>query len=155
MGANEKMRDKPAFAADAKLVEKIARLASGAQTPSCNHYEGDADFKNNGLRPYARYRDLGIAEASGGLVHAHVIRMLPPCPDEARKVHLHATVFQMIYVLKGWIKVQFQGQEPQVMRAGTCWTQPPSIKHAVLDYSGDFEALEVLLPADFETVTLA
>jgi hypothetical protein len=41
------------------------------------------------------------------------------------------------------------------MRAGTCWTQPPSIKHAVLDYSDDFEALEVLLPADFETVTLA
>ena len=42
-----------------------------------------------------------------------------------------------------------------VMRAGTCGTQPPSIKHAVLDYSDDFEALEVLLPADFETVTLA
>jgi hypothetical protein len=67
----------------------------------CNHFEGDADFKDNGLRPYARYRDLGVAEATGGLVHAHVIRMVPPCPDQARKVHLHATVFQMIYVLKG------------------------------------------------------
>jgi quercetin dioxygenase-like cupin family protein len=61
----------------------------------------------------------------------------------------------MIYVLKGWLKVSFEGQEPQIMRAGTCWTQPPGIKHAVLDYSDDFEALEVLLPADFETVTVA
>ena len=155
MGANDKMRDKPAFAADAKLVERIAKLATGGQTVGCNHLAGDDDFKANGLRPYARYRDLGVADATGGLVHAHVIRMLPPCPDEARKVHLHATVFQMIYVLKGWSKVQFEGQEPQIMRAGTCWTQPPSIKHAVLDYSDDFEALEVLLPADFETVTVA
>jgi mannose-6-phosphate isomerase-like protein (cupin superfamily) len=155
MDADDNVRDKAVFAAAAGLVERVARLAAGGQTASCNHFECNDDFKANGLRPYARYRDLGVASATGGLVHAHVIRMLPPCPDEARKVHFHATVFQMIYVLKGWLKVSFEGQEPQIMRAGTCWTQPPGIKHAVLDYSDDFEALEVLLPADFETVTVA
>jgi uncharacterized RmlC-like cupin family protein len=158
MGAKDRLQDtkpldKKAFTADAKLVDRVAALAAGPQTVSCNHFNGDDDFKANGLRTYARYRDLEVAAATGGLVHAHVIRMLPPCPDEARKVHSHTTAFQMIYVLKGWSKVQFEGQAPQIMRAGTCWTQPPSIKHAVLDYSEDFEALEILLPADFETVT--
>jgi hypothetical protein len=33
--------------------------------------------------------------------------------------------------------------------------QPPRIKHAVLGYSDDCELLEIVLPADFETVTLA
>ena len=35
------------------------------------------DFKD-GLRGYAAYRDLGIKQASGGLVQAHVIRFVRP-----------------------------------------------------------------------------
>ena len=40
------------------------------------------------------------------------------------------------------------------MREGSCWLQPPKIKHKVLDYSDDCELLEIILPADFETVEL-
>jgi hypothetical protein len=40
------------------------------------------------------------------------------------------------------------------MREGSCWLQPPKIKHAVLDYSDDCELLEIILPADFATVEL-
>jgi hypothetical protein len=36
-------------------------------------------------------------------------------------------------------------------RAGS---QPPRIKHTVLGYSDDCELLEIVLPADFKTVTL-
>lgn len=133
------------------LVQGLAKLARTAQQVSISHFKGDDDFKANGLRSYARYRDLGVEKATSGLVQAHVIRMLPPCTDQARSYHLHATVFQMIYVLKGWIKVKLEDRDPVTMNAGTCWTQPPSIKHAVLDYSGDFEALEIILPADFAT----
>lgn len=158
MGANDKLQEGSAtagtaYAPKAELLRQLAALAAGRQTAVVCHSRGEDDFKVGGLRAYARYRDLGVAEATGGLVHAQVMRMVGPCPDEARKVHLHATVFQMIYVLEGWIKVKLDGHEPQVMRKGTCWTQPPSIKHAVLDYSDDYEGLEILLPADFETVT--
>ena len=38
--------------------------------------------------------------------------------------------------------------------AGSRWIQPPGIKHTVLGYSDDCELLEIVLPADFETVTL-
>ena len=40
------------------------------------------------------------------------------------------------------------------MRAGTAWLQPPRIEHTVLDYSDDCELLEIILPAEFDTVEL-
>jgi uncharacterized RmlC-like cupin family protein len=114
----------------------------------------EADFEG-GLRRYAKYRDLGIAAATGGLARAHVIRMIPPCdPAEVSKRHYHDVHFQMIYVLKGWIKTELAGQGAITMRAGSAWIQPPRIEHVVLDYSDDCEVLEVILPAEFKTVEL-
>jgi hypothetical protein len=109
-------------------------------------------FKRDGLRPYAKYRDLGIAKATRGLAQAHVIRLVPPCTDAVRKRHTHAVELQLVYVLKGWIKNEFEGHGEQLMREGTCWLQPPNIKHTVLDYSDDCEMLEIIVPAKFDTV---
>lgn len=127
--------------------------AAPAQRFTVSHLKAD-DFKPNGLRPYAQYRDLGIAEATHGLAIAQVIRFVPPVTDEVRKRHYHNVQFQMVYVLKGWMKNEFEGHGEHVMRAGSCWIQPPGIHHTVLDYSDDLEVLEIVLPAEFETVTL-
>jgi mannose-6-phosphate isomerase-like protein (cupin superfamily) len=115
----------------------------------------DADFKADGLRAYAHYRDLGIKDATHGLAQAHVIRLLGPCdPQEVSKLHYHDVEFQMVYVLKGWVKTYMEGQGETMMSQGSCWTQPPRIRHMILDYSDDVELLEVILPADFKTVEL-
>ena len=114
----------------------------------------DGVFQTDGLRPYARYRDLGVAAATNGLCQAHVIRLIGPCTDEVRKRHYHATELQLIYVLKGWMKNEFEGHGEQLMQAGSCWIQPPKIKHTVLDYSDDCEVLEIIVPANFKTVEL-
>ena len=117
-----------------------------------HHREDDFDA---GLRRYAKYRDFGFNKATNGMVQAHVIRFVPPCrPEEVSKRHYHDVDFQMVYVLKGWIKTELEGQGAIVMRAGSCWIQPPRIEHVVLDYSDDCEVLEVVLPADFKTVEL-
>ena len=116
----------------------------------------EEDFKADGLRTYAQYRDLGIAEASHGLAQAHVIRLIGPCnPAEVSKLHFHDVEFQMVYVLKGWIKTYMEGQGETLMKEGSAWTQPPRIKHLIMDYSDDVELLEVILPAEFKTVELA
>jgi quercetin dioxygenase-like cupin family protein len=83
-----------------------------------------------------------------------VIRLRSPCTDEVRKRHLHEPELQLIYVLKGWVKNEFEGQGEQMMSAGSCWLQPPGIEHTVLDYSPDAELLEIVVPADFKTVEL-
>ena len=80
-----------------------------------------------------------------------MIRLVPPCTDEVRKRHLHKTELQLVYVLKGWMKNEFEGHGEQMMSVGSCWLQPTGIEHTVLDYSPDCEVLEVIVPADFET----
>jgi uncharacterized RmlC-like cupin family protein len=127
------------------------KTAASVQHFTVSHLN-DADFKQDGLRSYALYRDLGIAAGSGGLCQAHVIRMLSPCTDEVRKPHQHETELQLIYVLQGWVKNEFEGEGVQMMSAGSCWLQPPGIRHTVLDYSADVELLEIIVPADFKTV---
>lgn len=113
----------------------------------------EADFMTGGLRDYSAYRDLGIAAATGGLATAHVIRMTAPFTPALGERHHHNVRFQMIYVLKGWFKNEFEGEGVHVMKAGTCWLQPPGIRHTVLGWSDDCELLEIILPAEHETVT--
>lgn len=132
-----------------------AKRARPKQRVAVSHHR-EEDFKADGLRTYAKYRDLGIAEASNGLARAHVIRLVGPCnPAEVSKLHFHDVEFQMVYVLKGWVKTYMEGQGETLMQEGSAWTQPPRIKHLIMDYSDDVELLEVILPAEFKTVELA
>ena len=142
---------KPRASAARRAAPKPARPK---QRFVVSHHRED-DFKADGLRAYAEYRDLGIAKGTHGLARAHVIRLIGPCdPKEVSKLHFHGVEFQMVYVLKGWVKTYLEGQGEILMREGSCWTEPPRIKHLIRDYSDDCELLEVILPADFETVEL-
>jgi mannose-6-phosphate isomerase-like protein (cupin superfamily) len=146
--ARKKLKAKGRTPAPAKRARPKQRIA-------ISHHR-DEDFVTNGLRTYAKYRDLGIAEATGGLAQAHVIRLIGPCnPAEVSKLHYHDVEFQMVYVLKGWVKTYLEGQGETLMKQGSSWTQPPRIKHLIMDYSDDVELLEVILPAEFKTVELA
>ncbi len=156
--ARKSIRAKDRKAKDRKTkarAQPAARRVRPKQRVAISHYR-DEDFKADGLRSYAHYRDLGVAEASHGLAQAHVIRLIGPCnPAEVSKLHFHDLEFQMVYVLKGWVKTYMEGQGETLMKQGSAWTQPPRIKHLILDYSDDVELLEVILPAEFKTVELA
>jgi mannose-6-phosphate isomerase-like protein (cupin superfamily) len=145
--ARKTIKSKPRQAAPRPRTKLKQRIA-------ISHHRED-DFGADGLRAYAKYRDLGVADATSGLARAHVIRFQGPCnPDEVSKLHFHDVQFQMVYVLKGWIKTYMEGQGETLMKEGSAWTQPPRIRHMILDYSEDAEVLEVILPADFKTVEL-
>ncbi|HZL39993.1 MAG TPA: cupin domain-containing protein [Pseudolabrys sp.] len=149
-----KARKKVQRKAKARRPAKSKAKARPKHKFTFSHFR-EEDFEQ-GLRSYAKYRDLGIAPATGGMVQAHVIRMLPPFrPEEVSTPHYHDVEFQMIYVLKGWMRSEFEDQGAHTFHAGSCWIQPPKIKHTVLGYSDDCELLEIVLPADFKTVTLA
>jgi hypothetical protein len=123
------------------------------QTFTVSHLD-EADFKV-GLRSYSAYRDLGIAAATNGLATAHVIRMVAPFTEDERQPHRHDVEFQMVYVLKGWFETEMDGHGRHRMTQGSCWIQPPGIRHTVHGWSDDCELLEIVLPADFETVVEA
>jgi len=145
--ARKKLKTKGRAPAPVKRSRPRQRIA-------ISHHR-EEDFKADGLRAYAQYRDLGIAEASQGLARAHVIRLIGPCdPAEVSKLHFHDVDFQMVYVLKGWVKTYMEGQGETLMKEGSSWTQPPRIRHLIMDYSDDVELLEVILPAEFQTTEL-
>ena len=151
--ARRKPASKKATARRVKKAKPRAKARPKHKFTVSHHREEDFD---QGLRPYSAYRDLGLALATGGMVQAHVIRMTKPfTPEEVAIPHYHDVDFQMVYVLKGWFRSEFEGEGAHTFHAGSCWIQPPRIKHTVLGYSDDCELLEIVLPADFDTVTLA
>ena len=113
-----------------------------------SHLRG-AHFES-GLRSFFEYRDLGIKAASDGRVVAHVIRGKPGAPFSGQP-HRHDATFQLVYVLKGWIEFEYEGQGTVRLEAGSCVYQPPLIRHRELGHSEDVELLEVVMPADFAT----
>jgi len=103
-----------------------------------------------GLRSFFEYRDLGVREATGGRAVAHVIRAAAGKAFSSQP-HLHDTAFQLVYVLKGWIEFDYEGQGRVRLEAGSCVYQPPGIRHREVGHSEDVEMLEVVFPADFAT----
>lgn len=109
----------------------------------------DADFER-GLRSFFEYRDLGIREATEGRVVAHVIRAAAGA-EFSGQPHFHETRFQFVYVLKGWIEFEYEGQGIVRLEAGSSVHQPPGIRHREVGHSEDIEMLELVMPADFKT----
>lgn len=110
-----------------------------------------------GLRSFLEYRDLGIKNASHGQFKAHVIRVRKGEDHgslHTTGLHQHDVNFQMIFILKGWIKFTYAGHGEHTFGPGDCCLQPPGIVHNELDCSDDLELLEILSPADYETVAL-
>ncbi len=113
----------------------------------------DARFER-GLRSFFEYRDLGVKAATSGRVAAHVIRAAAGT-EFSGLPHLHRTEFQLVYVLKGWIEFEYEGQGRVRLEAGSCVHQPPGIRHRELGHSDDVEMLEIVLPANFATEEVA
>ena len=112
------------------------------------HAEG-AGF-DTGLRAFFAYRDLGIREATGGRFGAHVIRAVPGTHAQPQW-HTHALGFQMVYVLRGWVRFEYEDAGEVLLRPGDSVYQAPGIRHRELAHSDDLELLEITAPAEFET----
>ena len=112
----------------------------------------DGRFEGQGLRAFFEYRQLGIAEATGGRYGAHVIRAVPGRHSEAQW-HTHELDFQMVYVTRGWVVFEYEGQGEHILREGSCVLQPPGIRHREVRHSDDLELVEITSPAEFATET--
>lgn len=129
-------------------------MSDNKQKFSAN-YAKDAVFKT-GLRDFMEYRDLGISDATHGQVHAHLIRVKPGQEGDqdmhTTGAHQHLVDFQFFYVVKGWIKFVYEGQDGEMtFNAGDCVLQPSTIRHNELACSEDLEVLEIYSPAIHET----
>ena len=103
-----------------------------------------------GLRAFFAYRDLGVRTATGGAFGAHVIRAVPgegPKPQW----HTHELGFQLVVVLRGWVRFEYEDIGEVMLHPGDSVLQPPMIRHREVAHSDDLELLEVTAPAEFAT----
>jgi mannose-6-phosphate isomerase-like protein (cupin superfamily) len=114
---------------------------------------GDTPWRTDGLRSFFLYRDLGVAEATGGRVIAQLVKANPEFPPEGGGTgwHQHVADFHIVLMTKGWARFMYGDQETLVS-AGDCVHQQPGITHYLFDYSPDMEYLEITSPAAFGTV---
>ena len=119
---------------------------------SVNHRRG-SKFERRGLRSYFEYRDLGIKRATRDKVVAHVIRALPGKTPHG-EWHYHDVAVQFVYMLKGWVLFEYEGVGEVLMKAGSCFYQPPRIRHREIRHSRDVEMIEIVAPAVFKTFPL-
>lgn len=105
-----------------------------------------------GLREIFDYRDLGLKEGTKGDYVAQLIRHNgKKAKDEVQQWHVHDCNFQFVYVLNGWAIFEYEGEGQRTIRKGDCINQRPGIKHREIVCSEDYEVLEIVAPADFET----
>ena len=113
-----------------------------------------SQFKRRGLRAYFEYRDLGIKRATRGKAVAHVIRARPGKAPHGQW-HRHDCRIQFVYVLKGTAVFEYEGIGRVTMKKGSCFYQPPGIRHREISHSKDLEMIEIVAPADFKTRSAA
>ena len=130
----------------------VSELWKG-QSFSVSHSDGTGTTFGGfegGLRSFFEYRDLGIKSATDGKFVAHVIRAVPGKHTDPQW-HTHNLEFQMVYILKGWVKFEYEEEGEITLREGSSVLQPPGIKHREVSHSDDLELLEICSPAVFET----
>lgn len=112
----------------------------------------DSGTWEKGLRPHLEYRNLGLEQATNGLFAAKHIRVVPGGGGAASDWHCHDLDFQFFYVLKGSITIETAEGEVYTLGAGASGYHPPLSSHREYDFSDDYEVIEIVSPANVETI---
>ena len=104
-----------------------------------------------GRREFFKYRDLGVAEASAGQMKAQVMSARKGM-TEPTGWHYHECDAQFVYIMKGWVDLEFEDGKRTRVTAGESLFIPGGMRHNEFGTSDDLEILEVVLPSDMGTV---
>ena len=103
-----------------------------------------------GRRAFFKYRDLGVTAATGGKLRAQVTSAEAGM-SQPTGWHVHKCEAQLVYMLRGWIELEFAGEPLCRLEAGDSILIPGDTPHNELRTADTFELLEVSLPAEMAT----
>ena|ERR1017187_3234992 len=116
----------------------------------------NSKWEKKAARGFLEYRDLGVAEVTQGRFGANVARALHAHrPGQDAPLHYHSLGFHFTYILKGWMRTYMDGVGEVVLHAGDCVSYEGEINQAHVEYSEDYEVLQITMPADFPTIQVA
>ncbi|MCZ6603907.1 MAG: cupin domain-containing protein [Alphaproteobacteria bacterium] len=104
-----------------------------------------------GRREFFNYLDLGVADASDGQMKAQIIAATQGL-SEPTGWHYHECDSQFVYVLKGWVDLEFETGEKIRVKEGHSLFIPGGMRHNETATADELKILEVCTPADMGTV---
>ena len=134
------------------MSSKVATAKNTTATAtSLRHATKDNAPLVPGRRSFFKYRDLGVTEASNGKLRAQVMQTVAQM-KEPTGWHYHECDGQFVYMLKGWVDLEFESGEKLRVSEGESLFIPGGLKHNETALSDDSEILELSVPADMGTV---
>ena len=130
-------------------------MPDGQQTPKPKGRLAHATAENApfvaGRRDFFKYRDLGVMDASNGVLRAQTMTAIKDMTAPTGW-HYHECDGQFVYVLKGWVDLEFEGGEQLRIKAGESLFIPGGMKHNEYGCSTDLDILELSTPGQMGTV---
>jgi mannose-6-phosphate isomerase-like protein (cupin superfamily) len=105
-----------------------------------------------GRRPEIKYRDLGVKDATNGRMRAEVMHISADSPAKPTGWHYHECEIQFLYMLKGWVDLEFGDRGVIRLEVGDSLMIPGGMVHQEISASNNMELLEVSVPARLGTV---
>ncbi|MBT4488916.1 MAG: cupin domain-containing protein, partial [Rhodospirillaceae bacterium] len=81
-----------------------------------------------GRRSFMQYRELGLTAASGGKIRAQITTATQGL-SEPTGWHVHLCDGQFVYMLRGWVELQFAGGRVERLTAGDSMYIPGDTPH--------------------------
>ena len=103
-----------------------------------------------GRREWMKYRELGVSKGSNGRIRAQVTSASEAL-SEPTGWHTHLCEGQFVYMLTGWIDLEFAGNRVERLEAGDSVYIPGNTPHNEIATSDSFELVEISVPADMGT----
>jgi mannose-6-phosphate isomerase-like protein (cupin superfamily) len=106
----------------------------------------------DGRRSFFKYRDLGVTDATNGRMRAQVTSADSGGLTEPTGWHYHTCEMQLVYMLEGWVELEFEDGRLMKFEAGDSVMIPGGAIHQETRTSEKLRLLEVSLPAEMGTV---
>jgi quercetin dioxygenase-like cupin family protein len=104
-----------------------------------------------GRRAFFQYRELGVTEATKGRMRAQVTSA-KSAMDRETGWHYHTCEMQFVYVLRGWVDLEFDRGTVKRFGPGDSVMIPGGLAHQEIATSDDLELIELSVPAEMGTV---
>ncbi len=95
-------------------------------------------------------RDFGVAEGSAGTMRAQVMKATQGL-SQPTGWHYHECDGQFIYILKGWVELQFEDGRTLKVEEGDSLFIPGYLRHNEIRTADEMEILEVSIPGELGT----
>jgi hypothetical protein len=113
-----------------------------------------------GRRDWVHYRDLGVGDASNGLISTQRVTVTPSTPGENdEKVtqtgwHYHDCTFQWVWLIDGWVEMELEDGTTCRHEAGSVAFIPGGYGHNEIRTSDHVDLIEIFMPPNPKTVPI-